>query len=639
MGKSFRIFIALLFLVNTFSFAQKVKIQVKKDIITANKVEVAKIVEIDEDKLLYAVEDLAGTKILEVQVNNSGSSAKLYKDNWMTVSSPNFKIINVVDYDMLGMSTDHRSIIGSALGKKYGFFSEKGFDQSKLEEFFKIQRTSENKELRTGYGGVEMKGYGQGFDGKLKIKDGIVSFDKKEIAKISEKDSLISYTSINDDTQLNVVYYNYLIEAERQNKRFSWLELSDNKGHSADIRMEYLLNFGGDTKQITTLLSKVYNVLTVNGIQNLDEFFAIERPKLSEPYNLANAQHLKSMEEMKAIIDARRPLYQLSETGEITRTIDDEYLGRIILPESLLMNKESTTVIQVGERKDKKVLELTPAGSSIFTAGFFGDDYYYFRSNNTNLSFQDNKQELRSEILNFIIAKQKDSMLNLGYEEYKEIRKIKAIERYKARKLVSPNIYASPGFLIDDDGEKWEGQISIQFEELINPEIDDSVVFKNVVEIGGGDTKYGKELQLEYVNEKGKTKKDIFKSSNEVEFHVTDANGKENVYRGIKTNIDELEAAIMAASLNFNYSSFYLIEKEDNDILLYKNPLTLAKGIKTKVNDRGLTFFSDSSEKNYLKLKKYLSDCTNLPENFKDLDYTKQESLTTILNYYNSSCK
>ena len=165
------------------------------------------------------------------------------------------------------------------------------------------------------------------------------------------------------------------------------------------------------------------------------------------------------------------------------------------------------------------------------------------------------------------------------------------------------------------------------------------MVFKNVVEIGGGDTKYGKELQLEYVNEKGKTKKDIFKSSNEVEFHVTDANGKENVYRGIKTNIDELEAAIMAASLNFNYSSFYLIEKEDNDILLYKNPLTLAKGIKTKVNDRGLTFFSDSSEKNYLKLKKYLSDCTNLPENFKDLDYTKQESLTTILNYYNSSCK
>lgn len=632
MKKINYILLLLIFAVGFTSFAQKVKVKVKDEIISANKIDVAKIIEVDEDNFLYTLEDLSGTKILDIQINDSGSSSDIFSSNWMTISSPNFKTKGVVDFGAVGMSTDKRSMLGLILGRKYGLFSENGINQSKLEDFFKIERTSNNKERRTGYGGSEMKRYAEGFDGKVKSKKGVITFDKAEIAKYTEQDSLISYSSSNN--QLNVIYHNYLIEGELKDKRFKWLEISDNSRRSAEVRMEYSSDFGNDLKQITLLLAKAYNILTLNGVENLDEFYAIERPKLSGEYDEAMAAHQKMLDEIRAIVDTRRPLYKLSETGEITRTIDDEYLGRIILPKSLVMAKESATKIQVGERKDKKVLELTPVGSNIFLADFFGDDYYYFRSKNTSLAFNENKQELRSEILNFIIGKKKDSMLNLGYEEFKSIRKGQAIKRYKARKLVSPNINGQPGYVIDDEGEKWEGNISINFEELINPEKDDSAVFKNIVEIGGGGSKYGKEVQVEYPNKKGKTKNKTIKSSSGAEFHVG-----EQIYRGYKANVDGLEVAASAMALNFNYSSYYLVIAENEDIVLYKNPLTLAKGIKTKVQERGFNFITRNPERNFEKLKEYLGDCTNVPDSLKDIDYNKPESINTLIEYYKSSCK
>lgn len=629
-------FLFLTAVTGVFGQEKKVKIKFKGDKITANNIDVAKVVEIDEDMMLFAIEDLSGNKILDVKVNNSGATYDLNKNNWMTVTSPDSKTVNVLDYDMVGMSTNPMNTIGLSLGRNFNLFTESGINQDGLKKFLKVAKTSQNKEIRTGYGGPEIKGYGNGFDGKIKIKNNLVSFDKKDIAKLIVTDSLFAYSSLDGSTALNVIYHDYTIYGERENKRFRWLELSDDSGHSSDIRMEYILNFGDDSKQISLLLAKAYNLLTVSGIANLDSFFAIQRPSLSDAYKEAKAEYDQMIAEMKAIIDERRPLYKLSETGEVTRTIDDAYLGRIILPKSLDMIKESTTVIQVGERADKKILELTPVGYQEFYANFYGDDYY-FRSTSTNLSSDTNKQNLRSEILNFIIAKKKDSVLNLGYEEYKAIKLTQAIKKYKARKLISPNIYGKPGYVIDDEGEKWEGKVSINFEELIDPEKNESAVFKNVVEIGGN-PKYGKEVQIEYINEKGKTKSKVFKSSRETEFYITDGM-EEIVYKGFKTNVDGFDAALSATTLNFNYSSFYLILSESEEIVGFKNPLTNSKGIKTKVQDRGFNFITSNPERNFEKLKKYLEDCSSLPDTFKNLDYTKPESVNNLIEYYKSSCK
>jgi hypothetical protein len=643
MGKSIIIFIALLCLGNTFTFAQKVKVKVKNEIIEINGNEVGKIIELEKDKLIYSVQDLSNNEILKVAVNRAPFASQQFVNNWMTISSPKYKQVNVVDYDMISLqfSPPNDFVVSENLAKKYGIFTENGINQDGLAEFFSKKRTSESMEDRTGYGGVEMNGYGEGFTGKIKEKDGILLFDKTQVCKISEKDSLITYTSLDGSKIVSVIVHDYSVHLENSNADFNWLEVSDNQGRSVEIKKEGMSNFGGSSKQVNALLSEKYNILTENGISNLDDFFAIKRKKLSEEYNIVQEGYLKSEALKKATLDARGHLYKINDKAEILASDTNENLGRIIVPKDLVMTKESTTRVQVGERNDKKILELSPINSDTFLADFYDGEKLYFRTDNANFNFSKSREIFISEVLDFIIVQKKDSILELGYEKFKEIKKKQAIEAYKKRKAISPNIYGQSGYIIDEDGEKWEGKISISFEELINPEKDDSdsVIFKNVQEIGPGSSKYGKELQLEYVNEKGKTKKDIFKSSNGIEFHVTDSNGKDEVYRGIKTNVDELEAALMATSLNFNYSSFYLIEKEDNDILMYKNPLTLAKGIKAKSNDRGLTFFSDSSEKNYLKLKKYLSDCTSLPENFIDLDYTKQESITTILNYYNSSCK
>ncbi|WP_405400065.1 hypothetical protein [Maribacter sp. Asnod2-G09] len=621
-----------------FSQQKKVKIKVSKDKIVVNKVDVAKIVEVDEDKMLYAIEDLSGKKILDIKVNNSGAGIDLNRNNWMTVTSSEFKTVNIVDYNMVGMSTDPMNTIGLSLGRNFDLFTESGVNQSGLEDFFKVGKTSQNKEKRTGYGGPEIDSYGEGFDGKVKIKNDIVTLGKSEVAKLVEKDSLFTYTSFDGSKSLNVIFHDYIIYGEKENNRFRWLELSDNKGNSADVRMEFTLNFANNSKQITVLLAKAYNLITTDGLANLDSFFAINRPELSGDYNMAKAENDKMLAEMKATVDRRRPLYKLSETGEIKRASDDQYLGKIILPKNLDMIEESTTKIIVGERFNKKILELIPTGGrNEFVAIFYGNDYYYFRSDNTNIAFEKDQQEIREEILNLIIGKNKDSILDLGYEEYKAIKLSEAVKRYKARKLLSPNIYAKQGFVIDDEGEKFEGKISINFEELINPAKDESVVFKNVAEVGGN-SKYGKEVYVAYVNEKGKDKAKTFKSSRGTQFYIDEGNSA-GKYVGFKTNVDEFEAAIAAVSLNFNYSSYYYVLSESDKIIFYKKPLTDAKGIKTKVQDRGYNFITANADRNFERLKKYLEDCSSLPESFKDLDYTSIEDINTLIEYYNSSCK
>ena len=629
--KKYSVVFIVLLLISTFSFAQKqrVKVKVKKEVIEANGNAVAKIIELEKDNLIFSIQDLSGNEVLKVVVNKPTYDSQLYLNNWMTVSGTNFEQVNVVDYDMIsfGFSPDADLVVSENLIKKYGIFSEAGLNEEKLNAFFSKERISQNKENKTGYGGVE--------------KDGVLTFDKTPVSKIYVKDSLITYTSLDNSKTLNVIEYDYVVHLDDRDAKFEWLELTDDKGRSVELKKETMSTFGNSTKQISALLSKKYNLLTVDGISNLDGFYAIKRRKLSDEYTIVLEKFLKDEAIKKSILDSRRPLYTFNEAGDIFDTKNNDDLGRFIAPKSLLMTSESTTEIQVGERTNKKILHLKPVSSTTFHAKFFDGEELFFRTENTDIEDSETRKALYSDILNFIIVQEKDSILELGYDEFKSIRKEKAIENYNKRKALSPNIYGQPGYVIDEDGEKREGKISIHFEELINPakDVDDSVVFKNVAEVGGGSSKYGKEVQLEFVNEKGKTKKDTFKSNNGIEFYLTGSNGNETVYRGIKTNIDEFEAALMAASLNFNYSSFYLIESEDNNNTFYKDPLTLTKGIKVGDNERGLSFFSESSEKNYLKLKKYLSDCENLPESFKNLDYTKQESITTILNYYNSSCK
>ena len=66
--------------------------------------------------------------------------------------------------------------------------------------------------------------------------------------------------------------------------------------------------------------------------------------------------------------------------------------------------------------------------------------------------------------------------------------------------------------------------------------------------------------------------------------------------------------------------------------------MNLTNGIKTKSQEKGFNFITNP-ERNFEKLKKYLGNCNNLPDMYKNLDYTNPESIKTLIEYYKNSCK
>ncbi|MBU2948216.1 hypothetical protein [Zobellia uliginosa] len=622
-----------LFCISTL-LAQKVK--VKKDKILVDGTEVGIIEAIDKKEIKYAIKDLAGAELFEVDVDIAPGSTRPFEYNWMTISSKDYEQVNVVDYSMISMSLSHAKIIAEILTKTYFIFSAEGINKEMIADFFAEQRTSKYKEDATGAGGLDMANQGEGFNGKVKVKKGEILFDKNAVAQLKNVgDGLYVFSALDGSEKLNVKYFSLYIDQVFDKK---WLEITDSKNRMAEVKMEYVSTWSGLNleKGITELLAKKYNLITESGIENLDVFYAVDRIKLSdgflEEYNTIQAERMERVKN----VEARLAQFRVNEAGKISMSNDGSNAGYFTTNgKPIQATGGIRNLMALADVNDKVIAKFEGVDASNYKVTTFDKKQYEF--NSKTFRPDGNEKEFFEEALLFIIIAGYDDALEYSIQGSLNNQREIAADKYEEDKANSSNIYNNKGYVIDKDGKKWEGTLTIEFEKFENPNA--ASQGGNIVNIDGGETKYGKEVVVRYLNEKGKTRSRKFNSKNQEVVVIYNEDGSETKYEGIKISPDDaLDVIGTSGNLSFNYSGFYEILSEDETAKILRNPKYDELGIKLKKEEKGYFFKGKLQTKRAEKLLKYLSACSDLPIEIKKLEFSKISEVEELLKYYKTSC-
>ncbi|WP_396632659.1 hypothetical protein [Maribacter sp. R86514] len=627
-----KILFLLFFTISFVSNAQKVK--VKKDLIIIDNIEVGLIQAVDKKEIIYVVKDLSGTEIMTVDVDIAKGSTRPFEYNWMTIKSKNYPQVNVVDYSMISMSLSHAKIIAEILTKTYDIFSAEGLNTQNVEAFFAEERTSKYKADATGNGGVDMKGLNEGFAGKVKLKKNQIIFDGEPVVSVSENQGVYTYTDLKSDEVLRVSY-NALTIPEVYSKK--WLVVKDSENRESELQMDYMSAWGGLNlkKDLARLLSEKYNIITKEGIKNLETFYAVDREKLSEGY-LEEYNKLQSeINKREAENKARRADFVTNETGSVLLTNGNGDVGRFFLNGKNIQNVGGTRNLMVlGDVEDKVIAKFEGIDAGNYTVTTFDKQVYNF--NSKVFSPNNNKDKFFNEALDFIIEIGYADQLEYSLRGYLEKRLKAAKEAYNVEKENSVNIYSKNGYAIDEDGVRLEGKVTILFEELIDPT---KATGGNILTIDGGDSKFGKEAKVEYLNAKDKVRYKTFKSKSEEQVFVLNEDGNYTKYLGIKVSPDAITALENTSSISFNYSGFYEVLEENELAVIFRDPLEGGLGIKLASEDKGYLFQNSIKTKNTQKLEKYFSACTDMPKELLNSEFNEISDVKSILEYYKDSCK
>ncbi len=217
------------------------------------------------------------------------------------------------------------------------------------------------------------------------------------------------------------------------------------------------------------------------------------------------------------------------------------------------------------------------------------------------------------------------------FKKAKVVEAAKVVENTNEKKAEnSKNFVEKKGYIVDKDGVKTEGEITIYFED---PSTDSGFSGGNILTLGGGD--FGKSGKIKYIDANGKKQKDSFKSKNGVKFCVETAT--ESVcFLGLKTTGNDVNKALQMTQLSFDGSMFYKIIFEKNNVYLVQDIKSKNFIIKIPSQEKGIFIKTDLGIIKNEKLSEYFK-CDSLQ--LASLNLTSKEELITILELYLEKCK
>ncbi|BAO77054.1 hypothetical protein [Winogradskyella sp. PG-2] len=122
------------------------------------------------------------------------------------------------------------------------------------------------------------------FAQKIKVKKGVITFDKKEVAKVNDDTrDFWKFSTLKGEKSFDVSFKGM---STSNLEGFQWLEMTSAGGKKTEIPYEVLMTSFSVTKLVIKLLSSKYELITTDGIDmaKVDEFFAVEREILSDKY-------------------------------------------------------------------------------------------------------------------------------------------------------------------------------------------------------------------------------------------------------------------------------------------------------------------------------------------------------------------
>ena len=458
-----------------------------------------------------------------------------------------------------------------------------------------------------------------GFSQKIKIKKGIITFDKKEVAKVNDDvRNFYKFSTLEGEKAFDVEFKGM---SASNLEGFQWLELTSVDGKKTEIPYEVLMTSFSVTKLIIKLLSEKYELITFNGIDmaKVDAFFAIEREKLSDKYAKAVVSAKADEAERQKTVGRYNPFVKDDGTILFGGSRGTKIAGKVYYSQNTY-TVQDLDGITVGTAKGCST--CTDVDAKTYTDEEFKFDY----GSRTMMTGRFS----RSFAQIFV-----EELLGRGYQLQHEAKAYKARlhkERVKVAKENSINLYGVEGTVTDNDGKTYKGTVYAIFEKL---EINPAQQQNDYAEMNSID-KFGKFVSVKYKNDKNRERTKKFSARNNVKF-CADDNGTEKCFMSMKTKGNALKKLSNASNFGFDNSYFYQIIFENNGHMVLSKPGEEGTYV-LRFSDKKEGFMIDGrkNEKVSAKLAKYISGCKSLAEDLKngEFDLSNLDNLKQIVDEY-----
>ncbi|WGH75684.1 hypothetical protein P8625_00545 [Tenacibaculum tangerinum] len=462
------------------------------------------------------------------------------------------------------------------------------------------------------------------FAQKIKIKKEVITFDKKEVAKVNTdlRDNYL-FSTLSGEKAFDVVFKGV---SASNTEGFQWLEITSANGKKTEIPYEVLMTSFNSTKLIIKLLSAKYGLITSEGIDmdKVAAFFAEDREILSEKYTKIAIKAKEEQSKRQAKIGIYNPFVKDDGTILFGGSTGTKIMGYVFY------GNNSYSIIDLD-----KILVGSATGCTTCTTvkvkTFTNEEFDYDYGSKTMMTGRFSRS-----FAQIFVEEMLGRNYKLGREAKTYYEKLHQ-EKIKIAKENSINLYGVPGYVIDKDGKKYSGLIYVIFEKL---KLDPTQQENDLIDMNSID-KFGKFVSIKYKNNKGKLRTKRFAARNNILFGAID-NDVEKVFLGMKTKGNSFKKFSNATNLGFDNSYFYKIEYSNNE-----NNMVLSKPgeperfiVKLANNQVGFMIDNRSNDKLSKALSKYISDCKSLSENIKnqEFDLSNFENLKNIVDEY-STCK
>jgi hypothetical protein len=491
------------------------------------------------------------------------------------------------------------------------------------------------------------------FGQKIKEDDNKILFDGKEILNVAKDKTgtQFTYTSIDGSTGVIVNLNSYKIDAQSSK---SWLVVKTLDGlKKTEVNFELLSFTLNYKKGIAEFLAKKYNIFTTNGIENLDAFFAENRPSISleiEKLKEAGKADEKQLASLDYQIHSTQSLIFSGEVPEdaFTSKYNDEqrkeFMSRVVAKYNVSWRQDSSpypvlnidiltlndrSLVKAVDRGGKLVVALTESGKT-FT---YTPSFAY-----TSRSTSDETEKLVKQLVDNSYLNGQKFMTLREAEVLLDARKADKLAKFEDAKLNSCNIYDKKGYVIDQKGVKLEGEVSIDFEQ-VGPKSQNGMVDLD----SGGE---GKSVKIYAKNEKGKLRQYFFKAKENVAFAVVNDDNSETKFKALLVKLESVApkdntaldlgalAGISLASASWKF--FKEIEIKDK-MSIFQDLPSKTYVIKIPNQEKAFQILQKKGKEDKFinKLKEYLGESIGISD-LEKIDYSTLEGITNLSDLYSN---
>ncbi|MEM9362397.1 MAG: hypothetical protein AAGA43_07175 [Bacteroidota bacterium] len=500
---------------------------------------------------------------------------------------------------------------------------------------------------------ISLSAYSQ----KVKVKKDVILIDKQETPlRVTENkiENNTIYTFTDSGTGEVFLKVDYVLDEINESNKYEWLVLSkEGVDFENEVDMEYVSFTLNYRKAIAEFLMKRLNFFDASGQVNKDvisDYFSEERERESkEEYEQLVSQEREAgakFAQTSSLGIAIDPDYKRIFRGGIPYTsssVDDRKRNAEVVENMIGSYRFSNpTTLVVRDLDNVKIGTITQDAFGVVTivSQLLTSPITYETRNRFSPTDKYGTKDFLIEAVRWLHARG----VELGHSAKEAVAlanaeiKAEAQEAYEEAKASSSNFYNKKGYVIDEKGMRYEGEVTMLFDDIPDPNNPESG--GTMVNLNGSEL--GRKVKVAYVNEKDKKRIKTVSAKSGVRFCVFEDDGQETWFEGIKVKSNGLLASSDDAISIGNSALFMKEVHKEGKASVFQYPATGKYYLKTNGQEKAFSFeFGQliKEAKKASKLKEYLGGCDYNSGSYDESSFQDLEEIKILVDFYNNSCK